>query len=265
MPEPPHRATSTGMGLERIAAIMQHGLQLQATSCAPSSVWARPFAGVRFTTESATTDKSLRIVADHSRAVTFMIGDGILPLNGAAATSLRRLLPSRRPPHGRQGQFSPPPTVTRAFLGDTYPSSTEALIDGIINFAEEGAQRNPRQRLKAAQGRALSHGRGRPLEQGRLHCTTPTAPSTSRARLLARPVLRRPDLRAAMEGEVAKRARAATNRRTGQRPAAFQFALSDNLPRLSSTATIATLWLRVVAIVRDGESVQEKAATGDQS
>ena len=100
MPELPHRNIDTGMGLERIAAIMQHeGSNYEGDILRTLIGVGEGLAGVRYH-DSATTDKSLRIVADHSRAVTFMIGDGILPSNEGRGYILRRVL-RRAIRHGR--------------------------------------------------------------------------------------------------------------------------------------------------------------------
>ena len=74
------------MGLERIAAIMQGVQSNYETDVLRSlvSVGER-LAGVTYG-DDADTDLSLRIIADHSRAVTFMIADGILPPTRAAGT-----------------------------------------------------------------------------------------------------------------------------------------------------------------------------------
>ena len=88
----PKKNIDTGMGLERIAAIMQGVQSNYETDVLRSlvSVGER-LAGVTYG-DDADTDLSLRIIADHSRAVTFMIADGILPSNEGRGYVLRRLL-----------------------------------------------------------------------------------------------------------------------------------------------------------------------------
>ena len=82
----------TGMGLERIAAILQ-GVQSNYETDVLRSLVAvgERLTGVAYGA-GKDTDLSLRIMADHSRAVAFMIADGILPSNEGRGYVLRRLL-----------------------------------------------------------------------------------------------------------------------------------------------------------------------------
>ena len=88
----PKKNIDTGMGLEHIAAIMQ-GVQSNYETDILRSLVAvgEDLAGIEYG-EDPDQDLSLRIIADHSRAVTFMIADGILPSNEGRGYVLRRLL-----------------------------------------------------------------------------------------------------------------------------------------------------------------------------
>lgn len=82
----------TGMGLERIAGIMQGVTNNYDTDVLRSLVAVgERLSGIEYGTR-AEADLSLRIIADHSRAITFMIADGILPSNEGRGYVLRRLL-----------------------------------------------------------------------------------------------------------------------------------------------------------------------------
>lgn len=82
----------TGMGLERIAGIMQGVTNNYDTDVLRSLVAVgERLSGIEYGTR-ADADLSLRIITDHSRAITFMIADGILPSNEGRGYVLRRLL-----------------------------------------------------------------------------------------------------------------------------------------------------------------------------
>ena len=88
----PSKNIDTGMGLERIAAIMQGVTNNYDTDVLRSLIAVgERLSGKEYKTD-ADVDKSLRIISDHSRSVTFMIADGILPSNEGRGYVLRRLL-----------------------------------------------------------------------------------------------------------------------------------------------------------------------------
>lgn len=81
----------TGMGLERIAAVMQGvTTNYDCDLVYPLIHHFAQLAGVDY--QDAAFTRSLRIMADHFRAVAFMLGDGILPSNEGRGYVLRRLL-----------------------------------------------------------------------------------------------------------------------------------------------------------------------------
>jgi alanyl-tRNA synthetase len=105
----PHPSIDTGMGLERVAAVLQG-----VTSNFETDLFT-PLIGRA--AELTTTDRadgtdlkanaSLRIIADHARAATFLIGDGVLPANEGRGYVLRKIL-RRGIRHGRLlGQEKP--------------------------------------------------------------------------------------------------------------------------------------------------------------
>ena len=82
----------TGMGLERIAAIMQGVDNNYDTDILRGLISLGEKLSGKTYKQNPKDDLSLRIVADHSRAVTFMIADGILPSNEGRGYVLRHLL-----------------------------------------------------------------------------------------------------------------------------------------------------------------------------
>ncbi|MDF2880996.1 MAG: alaS [Clostridiaceae bacterium] len=90
----------TGMGLERIATIMQGVDNIFEVDTLKSILGkVSEKSGVKYG-ENKKSDTSLRIITDHIRSITFMISDGILPSNEGRGYVLRRLL-RRAARHGK--------------------------------------------------------------------------------------------------------------------------------------------------------------------
>ncbi len=103
-----HKNIDTGMGLERLACVMQGVDNLFEVDTVQNIMkHISEIAGVKYH-ENHDTDVSLRVITDHIRSTTFMVGDGILPSNEGRGYVLRRLL-RRAARHGRmigiQGTF----------------------------------------------------------------------------------------------------------------------------------------------------------------
>ncbi|MCE9537253.1 MAG: alanine--tRNA ligase, partial [Nitrospirae bacterium] len=96
----PKPSIDTGVGLERLAAVAQgvySNYDSDVFTPLLSAVAAR--AGVQYGAQD-TTDRSMRVVADHLRAITFLMADGVLPSNEGRGYVLRRIL-RRAARHGR--------------------------------------------------------------------------------------------------------------------------------------------------------------------
>lgn len=95
-----HPNIDTGMGLERLACIMQgvHNL-FEVDTVQNIMKHVSRIAGVHYG-DGEKTDVSLRVITDHIRSTVFMIGDGVMPSNEGRGYVLRRLL-RRAARHGR--------------------------------------------------------------------------------------------------------------------------------------------------------------------
>jgi alanyl-tRNA synthetase len=90
----------TGMGLERLTAIIQGVKSNYDTDLfVPIIRFVEKTSGKTYG-KNAENDISIRVITDHSRAVTFLIGDGILPSNEGRGYVLRRIL-RRAARHGK--------------------------------------------------------------------------------------------------------------------------------------------------------------------
>ena len=88
----PKPSIDTGMGLERVAAVCQGVYSNFDTDLFTGLIHSMAYkAGVQYTADPD-TDVALRVIADHCRAVPFMIADGILPANEGRGYVLRRLI-----------------------------------------------------------------------------------------------------------------------------------------------------------------------------
>ncbi len=132
----------TGMGLERAAGILQGVTSNFETDVLRSLVAVGERLSGKAYGESEAVDLSLRIMADHSRSIAFMIGDGILPSNEGRGYVLRRLL-RRAVRHGYiqgiEGTFlAEYLAVIIEKMGHQYPELVEnrELIEQTMLFEE---------------------------------------------------------------------------------------------------------------------------------
>ncbi len=86
------KSVDTGMGLERVAALLQGKPSIfEIDNVKPIVDGIARLAGIKYG-EDEENDVSLRVIADHLRAVTFLVFDGVLPTNEGRGYVLRRLL-----------------------------------------------------------------------------------------------------------------------------------------------------------------------------
>ncbi|MDU8687949.1 alanine--tRNA ligase [Faecalibacterium wellingii] len=111
----------TGMGLERLACVMQGVGNLFEVDTVQSVLHHVEHIANKTYGEDPKTDISIRVITDHIRSCTFMVSDGILPSNEGRGYVLRRLL-RRAARHGRM-------------LGITRPFLVE-LVETVIQSSE---------------------------------------------------------------------------------------------------------------------------------
>ncbi|MDR2869140.1 MAG: alanine--tRNA ligase [Deferribacteraceae bacterium] len=88
----PKPSIDTGMGLERVASVVQKVTSNYDTDLIlPIIDYAATMAGVHYG-ENEATDVSLRVLADHARSTTFLVADGVLPSGEARGSVLRRIM-----------------------------------------------------------------------------------------------------------------------------------------------------------------------------
>ena len=271
LPELPHRNIDTGMGLERIAAIMQHeGTNYEGDIMRTLISLGEKLSGKKYHSTDE-IDRSLRILADHSRAVTFMIGDGILPGNEGRSYILRRLL-RRAVYHGRllgiQGAFMAEYAHEVAvLLGAEYPELVEksTLIDGILTAEEErfGATLDAGESKLTAELEQLEDGAQLSGEVAFLLHDTYGFPIDLTREIAANAghVVDMDAFDAAMT-EQRERARKSANRDAWGNAQSIWVALSDRLDEtvFDGYDNNELSGVRVVALVQDGQEVESAAA-----
>ncbi|HWF71848.1 MAG TPA: alanine--tRNA ligase [Solirubrobacteraceae bacterium] len=88
----PAKNIDTGLGLNRMAAVLQGKASVFETDqFAPLIALGEEMSGKRYGHEFA-TDRAMRVLADHSRAMTFLIADGVVPSNEDRGYVLRRIM-----------------------------------------------------------------------------------------------------------------------------------------------------------------------------
>ncbi len=140
----PTRNIDTGMGLERIASLKQGVRSVFLTDTfEPLIELGQELSGVRFGQDEK-TDVALRVLADHSRAVAFLVADGVNPSNEGRGYVLRRII-RRAARFSRSAGVKPP--FLRLFtervvqmMGDAYPELRERR-QSILRVAQSEEER----------------------------------------------------------------------------------------------------------------------------
>ena len=154
----PATHVDTGMGLERLAMVLQDKTSNYDTDLFQRLIqYTAKEAGVKYG-ESETVDIALRVIADHVRAIAFSIADGQLPSNTGAGYVIRRIL-RRAIRYGyqtlgfRDSFMAPLSEVLVKEMGDAYPNleQQKTLILNVIREEEHSFFRTLEQGLKRIQ------------------------------------------------------------------------------------------------------------------
>ncbi len=145
----PKPSVDTGMGLERVAAVLQGVISNYDTDLfLPLMKRAAELCGVDFNREEKLEEgkggaASLRVIADHVRATTFLITDGVVPSNEGRGYVLRKIM-RRAIRHGRLLGATKPflselVITVRGLMGEAYPELVEPAADRVpdIVLSEE--------------------------------------------------------------------------------------------------------------------------------
>ncbi len=137
----PRPSVDTGLGLERVACVMQ-GVEanydtdvLRGVITLCEELTGHKYDGSSYELRDLRTDKqyardvAMRVIADHSRAMAFLIGDGVLPSSDGRGYVLRRVI-RRAIRHGRVLKFKEPflaKTTSKVveMMGEAYPELFE--------------------------------------------------------------------------------------------------------------------------------------------
>ncbi|MBC7988102.1 MAG: alanine--tRNA ligase [Luteimonas sp.] len=135
----PAPCVDTGMGLERLAAVLQHAHSNYEIDLFQALIRK---AG-ELTGTADLENKSLRVIADHIRACSFLIVDGVLPSNEGRGYVLRRII-RRALRHGwmlgmREPFFHKMVATLDAVMGEAYPELTAKrdLVERALKAEEE--------------------------------------------------------------------------------------------------------------------------------
>lgn len=139
----PRPCIDTGMGLERIAAITQNVRSNYETDLfKPLIHHIETICNSKYGSDQM-TDTSIRVIADHMRATTFLINDGVLPSNEGRGYVLRRII-RRAARHGKKINLNEPflhqsCSLVAQLMKDAYPKlvDSQAYVSKVVQGEEE--------------------------------------------------------------------------------------------------------------------------------
>ncbi len=151
--ELPNKSIDTGMGLERIASVMQKVYwNYDTDSFTPIIKEIEAITGKSYKDEKYTTP--MRVVADHIRSCTMLITDGVIPSNEGRGYVLRRIIRRAvrflKDLEAPKGSFSKLAPVVLRELGEEYPqnAANESLAVKFLKLEEDKFQETLDQGLK---------------------------------------------------------------------------------------------------------------------
>ncbi|MBC6941616.1 MAG: alanine--tRNA ligase [Xanthomonadales bacterium] len=261
----PAPCVDTGMGLERLAAVLQHVHSNYEIDLFQHLVGE----AARLTGTRDLADKSLRVIADHIRACAFLMVDGVLPSNEGRGYVLRRII-RRALRHGwmlgqKQPFFHAMVPALVAVMGEAYPElpARRELVERALKAEEERFGETLEQGMKVFEEVAAKASGTIPGEAAfRLYDTygfpVDLTADIARERALTVDMA---GFAAAMEQQ-RERARAASHFDSkASLPAELASALAPT--RFLGYQTLSASAVTVLAIVRDGRGV-DALADGEQ-
>src|SRR5215212_8593835 len=93
LPPLPAQSIDTGLGVERMASILQGVSSVYETDLfAPLIELGEELSGKKYDDDDVATTRALRVIADHGRGATFLLADGVVPSNEERGYVLRRIM-----------------------------------------------------------------------------------------------------------------------------------------------------------------------------
>jgi len=278
----PRPSIDTGMGLERMAAVMQGKRSSYETDLfAPLIRQIAQLCGKPYGVDRE-RDVSMQVIADHARATTFLIADGVLPSNEWRGYVLRRIM-RRAMRHGRKLGLTEP-FLWRGVqwvgdvMGAAYPDivrERDRIVE-VVRQEEEQFARTLDQGMRRIEeyAQVQGAGRGRPID-GRFLFTL--YDTFGFPRDLAEEILVDQGWRVSDETEATWTQEMEAQRERARAKAAFggdgeateavalYQRIGGSLPRPQQFLGYETLTApaKILAIVADGRRVRE-AASGDE-